>query len=322
MPGESVPTDEVVARLRVALAGFGGDAEDRDTALLWLLTAELLGQPRFGIGMLRAELERLQASTDRTGTAAFAAVGAVANLDALGLPGIVALAEASRRAGEMVDAHGAAVIGLRNVGATGILGCVARSLAEQGLIALVLAESAPMVAPWGGTAAAIGTNPIAFAAPRAGDVPLVVDFATAPMTLAALRGHRETGEPLAEGVGIDADGALTTDASALAAFLPATKMSSLVGLLVQMLAGVATGSTSGTAGGGPHALRGVTVIAFRPPSDEAAQGSVDLLQRWEAAGGHVPGRLDLLPSRLADLPATLTIDERMLPALPGDAASA
>ena len=38
---------------------------------------------------------------------------------------------------------------------------------EQGMVALSMCQSDPMVVPFGGTSNYFGTNPIAFAAPRA-----------------------------------------------------------------------------------------------------------------------------------------------------------
>ena len=41
-----------------------------------------------------------------------------------------------------------------------------------------MCQSDPMVVPFGGTSNYFGTNPIAFAAPRAGHEPVVFDMAT------------------------------------------------------------------------------------------------------------------------------------------------
>ena len=48
---------------------------------------------------------------------------------------------------------------------------------EQGMVALSMCQSDPMVVPFGGTSNYFGTNPIAFA-PRAGHEPVVFDMAT------------------------------------------------------------------------------------------------------------------------------------------------
>lgn len=315
-----VATTELIATLTAALEPFGGRAEDRDTAVLWLLAAELTGLSRFGIPMLRKELGRLRAAGVAPAAPSVTTHGAVSSIDAVGTPGPLALAAAARLAAQGVQESGAAVVGIRNVGATGVLGFAARQIAAHGATALVLAESGPVVAPWGGAAPAIGTNPLALAAPRQGLAPFVVDYSTAPLTLAAVREHEDRGQPLPAGVALDAAGAPTTVPGAMAALLPDSKIASLTGLMVQMLAGAATGSGGG-ATADRYGLRGVTLIAFRAPNADAAADSSSLLERWQAAGGHVPSRFDGVPTALAELPPELTLQAEALGALEGLGAS-
>lgn len=54
----------------------------------------------------------------------------------------------------------------------GQAGYHAERLAENGLAALVFGNSPKAIAPWGGSRGIFGTNPIAFAAPRANNAPL------------------------------------------------------------------------------------------------------------------------------------------------------
>ena len=56
------------------------------------------------------------------------------------------------------------------------LGAHVERLAERGLVALMVANTPKAMAPWGGNTALFGTNPIAFAAPRADGPPLVIDL--------------------------------------------------------------------------------------------------------------------------------------------------
>lgn len=160
----------------------------------------------------------------------------------------------------------------------------------------------------------IGTNPLALAVPRHDAPPFVMDFATAPLTVAAVRDSAARHAPLPEGTALDADGEPTTEASAVAAILPDSRIASLAGLAVQLLAGVATASTSG-ATGDPYAPRGLTLIAFRPPAEHAVRTGDDLLRRWSEAGGHIPARLDSMPQRLEDLPSRLPLTEMTQDAL-------
>lgn len=303
------PTETVLAVLREALRPFADDSRDGATAALWLLQAELLGQPKFGIGMLARELDGLDGleahGTPASKPAAIDCSSTTTRLDAGGVPGVLELARAVRIAGDRAQELGSAVVAIQNVGATGMLGAAARQLADAGLIALVLAESAPIVAPWGGSAAAIGTNPIAIAVPRQEAPPLVIDFATAPTTIAAIRDAAERGALLPAGLALDHTGAPTADPTAVGALLPPARINSLTGLAVQLLAGVAVGGASTTIRDGLHAPRGAIVIAFLPPNREAAAAASGLAEAWARAGGHVPGRFDPLPRSLDGLPAEL-----------------
>ncbi|GAA2459173.1 hypothetical protein GCM10009857_25010 [Agromyces soli] len=278
-----------------------------ELASRWLVEAELLGLPDFGIGMLRRDLGRLAAGSSLAQQAeppGPVSDAPTASIDASGRPGILALARATAVAAQRATTNGSAIVGIRGAGALGVLGLAARELAEQGFVAFLAAQAPPIVAPWGGTHAVVGTNPIAIAVPRPDTPPLVVDYATAPATMAALRRHRAEGRALPAGLAIDADGAATTDASRLAALVPASLLGSLTGLVVELLAGVVTGGR-----GAADGTRGAILIAVDASGTGAADvaaGAARFADEWQAAGGHLPARFDALPTRtstLAEQPA-------------------
>lgn len=211
--------------------------------------------------------------------------GAVRLLDATGLPGPLALAAAVRQAGGLARALGIGAVGARHAGGTGRVGAYLRDLADDGLIGLVLAHSGPRVAPFGGSAAVVGTNPLALTVPRA-EGAVVVDAATSAITLAELHRHRADGTPLPVGAAVDKAGVPTRAGDAAATLLPAGLLGSLLGLVVESLAGALLGAREDPPG------RGVLVIAFDP----IAFGTPDLADQverlsgqWAEAGGHVPG---------------------------------
>ncbi len=84
---------------------------------------------------------------------------------ALGLPPLV---EAARQ-------NGIAALAVGNSYACGSLGYFVEELAEQGMIALMVANASPSIAPFGGKTPFFGTNPLAFGVPREGCEPLVID---------------------------------------------------------------------------------------------------------------------------------------------------
>jgi (2R)-3-sulfolactate dehydrogenase (NADP+) len=87
-------------------------------------------------------------------------------------------------------------------------------LAEQGLVALFFANTPEAIAPWGGTRAVFGTNPIAFAAPLAGPASVVIDLALSKVARGNIVAAKQKGEPIPEGWALDKDGRPTTDAGA------------------------------------------------------------------------------------------------------------
>jgi len=84
-------------------------------------------------------------------------------------------------------------------------------LAEQGFAAIALTPSHSWVAPAGGTKPLFGTNPIAFAWPRADNHPFVFDFATSATARGEIELHRRAGETIAPGLALDRNGRPTVD---------------------------------------------------------------------------------------------------------------
>ncbi|WP_336800733.1 Ldh family oxidoreductase [Kaistia sp. MMO-174] len=87
-------------------------------------------------------------------------------------------------------------------------------LTAKGLVAIAMTPSHSWVAPAGGSRGALGTNPIAFGWPRAGQDPYVFDFATSAIARGDISLHKMAGKPLQPGWAIDLDGNPTTDAAA------------------------------------------------------------------------------------------------------------
>jgi len=94
----------------------------------------------------------------------------------------------------------------------GVMGTLVEQFADAGLIALMLANTPGGIAPWGGRTALFGTNPIAFAAPLAGDRPVVIDLSLSKVARGKIMAAKQKGEPIPQGWACDADGNPTTDA--------------------------------------------------------------------------------------------------------------
>ncbi|MEZ5651978.1 MAG: Ldh family oxidoreductase [Burkholderiaceae bacterium] len=119
-------------------------------------------------------------------------------------------------------------------------------LAGEGLFALSCVSYMPAVAPAGGTRPLFGTNPIAFAWPRPGATPIVLDMATASMARGEVAIAARDGRSVPPGTGLDAQGRPTTDPASIldGVLLPfgGYKGGGLA-LMVELLAGPMVGET-------------------------------------------------------------------------------
>ena len=138
-----------------------------------------------------------------------------ARLDGGNQNGMLAMHHATELALAKANAHGFAVIGINNIWMSGRSAFYVERLAQAGLIGLHTVASRPQVAPPGAARPALGTNPIAMGFPTEGD-PLLIDMGTSALMFTDLMHRKRMGQPLPEGVAIDAQGKPTTDpASAL-----------------------------------------------------------------------------------------------------------
>lgn len=95
----------------------------------------------------------------------------------------------------------------------GIAGWYAMRASDQGLLGMSFTNTSPLVAPTRAKGPALGTNPIALAAPGKDD-PFVLDMATCTVAVGKIEVSRRKGDPIPEGWGMDSDGKITTDPAA------------------------------------------------------------------------------------------------------------
>lgn len=140
--------------------------------------------------------------------------------------------------------QGIAALAINNAYNIAALWPEVETLAEQGLVAMAFTCANAYVAPAGGSAPLFGTNPMAFAWPRAGQPPVVFDQASSVAARGEIQLHLRDGKPLPEGWAIDRDGAPTTDP---AAALDGAQLTfggykgSSIALMVELLAGALVG---------------------------------------------------------------------------------
>src|SRR5262249_29860858 len=89
-----------------------------------------------------------------------------------------------------------------------------------GMAGIVLSASGPMMAYPGTRVPAVSSNPIAFAVPRKGGRPFLLDFSTGVVANGKIMGAADRGEKIPVGWGLDKDGNDTTDPKAVETLLP------------------------------------------------------------------------------------------------------
>lgn len=165
------------------------------------------------------------------------------------------------------------------------------AIAAQGLVGLAMTPSHSWVAPAGGTRGVFGTNPLAFAWPRAGTHPFVFDFATSAIARGDIELHAREGKPIPSHWALDRDGHPTTDARAALDGAMQTfggHKGSALAAMIELLAGALIGDLTSMEsqafddGAGASPCHGELVIAIDPQrfagSDEpAAQARAERL---------------------------------------------
>jgi len=246
-----------------------------------LIEAEALGLPRFGLDLLD------EWAADARPVPCIEGARALVWMDACGCFAPLAVASATLALARAAQELGLAAVFLRGVRGFGRLAPFVRHLADAGLVGVACAEGPPFVAPHGGVRAVIGTNPFAFAA-GSGSTRVLIDLASAGATMADVKTARLRGDPLPSGLALNSAGAPTTSAAEVAALLPrGGRIGSLVGLVVELLAGVVG------AGRGDPSGRGVFLLALDPAAADGDcpdwRAQLAALQRdWLDAGGHWP----------------------------------
>lgn len=201
-----------------------------------------------------------------------------------------------------VGDRGVACLSITRSYTASALGWFVDRLARSGLVSMAFTNSAPLVAPWGGKRRFLGTNPLAFAAPRPGGPPLVIDMATSATARVNVVEAASQGRPIPAGWALDRDGQPTTDPQraleGTVAPLGGYKGTGLA-LMVEILAAGLTGSNWSNAvvpmavNEGPPLGLGQLFLAFAP----ARLGVPAFSDRLEAMlkemlaeeGVHVPG---------------------------------
>jgi delta1-piperideine-2-carboxylate reductase len=243
---------ETLTELVVAVFTNRGMAEDDARTMAGVVVAaERDGTRSHGIQRIRGYVEsmesgwvdpRAEPAIQRTTTAMLSADGGNGFAQ-------IALSRAKSDLMALARQHGMAVLAIKNSHHFAALWPDIEPFAEAGFIALTVLNTRPWITAWDGAKRVLGTNPMAFACPRAGANPVVWDQASSTMSQGDVLLHATAGRPLPLGVGVDVEGRPCTDASGAlrdGALLPfaGTKGSSIA-FMVEILAAAFGGGRFG-----------------------------------------------------------------------------
>jgi (2R)-3-sulfolactate dehydrogenase (NADP+) len=227
----------------------------------------------------------------------------------------------------LVDATrecGVGIVAITHSYSAGVLGWFVERLADDGLVAIMFANSSSLMAPAGGRRPFFGTNPIAWAAPRRDGPPVVADLSSSAVAWVKVNAAAQAGEAIPLGWALDADGQPTTDATAALAgsMVPAGgHKGSALALLVDIMSGGVAGSNfsfeasnfGGNVGGPPDVGQVVLTI---DPTATMGEGfidriEVDLTALVAEPGVRLPGDQRLAHRRRAGADGVDVPDELM-----------
>ena len=264
-----------------------------------LVEAELRGHPSHGLQRLPrllARIERGLVAPNATGIQTWSGSAFLAVDGEAGLGPVVAHA-AIEKLVVRVEQTGIAIAGIRDANHLGMLALYAQSIAQRGLIGIVLTSSEALVHPYGGDKAMMGTNPVAIGMPTSGE-PYVLDMATSVVSMGKIHDYALKGEPIPPGWALGPDGAPTLDAQlaksgSIAPFGGAKGYGLGLGfeLLVASIAGTPPApDVRGTLDADHRANKGDVIIIVKPGSAGAGaivSGYLDMVRDSKSDGDAV-----------------------------------
>lgn len=203
--------------------------------------------------------------------------GAIITLNGRNAIGQIVAATAMNLAIERARNYGIGSVSVRDSNHFGTAMYFTLMAARRGCIGFIATNASPAMPPWGGRTKAVGTNPWSWAAPAGRHPPMVLDIANTAVARGKIHLARQRGEPIPLGWALDENGRPTTDPEAAlgGVTLPmAGHKGSGTALMMDVLAGVLSGSAFGSAVAGPfqserpgrvgHFVLALNIEAFMP----------------------------------------------------------
>ena len=253
----TLPSEPLAAAVHAIVVAAGSSGDEAAQVAQNLVEANLRGHDSHGVGMVPRYVDAVLEG----GLAVNAHVavrqdsGALLTLDGQRGYGQVIGSEAMALGIARAREHGVCVVGLAHSHHLGRIGHWAEQCIAGGLVSIhfVNVLSRPIVAPFGGRDARLGTNPFCVGIPRPGNEPIVLDFATSKIAQGKTRVAHNKGESVEPGTLIDDHGEPTTNPrftviEPLGALLPFGEHKGAgLALICELLGGALAGGDTGRA---------------------------------------------------------------------------
>jgi LDH2 family malate/lactate/ureidoglycolate dehydrogenase len=203
-----LPPADLIAVSTAILVATGTSPERAEVVARSLVEANIAGHDSHGVLRLMSYVEFAEGGAVQP-TAEPELVferGAVARIDGKRGWGQLAAQLAAATAVRLAASHGVGVVVVDRCGHVGRIGEYVETIAAAGFVGHALCNAEPAVAPPGTGVRALGTNPVAWAVPREGADPILVDFATSELAEGKLRVAVSRGEQLPVAAVVDAQG--------------------------------------------------------------------------------------------------------------------
>lgn len=211
-----IPVDQLRGTAHSVLHQIGIPPEEARIVADSLVRAEMRGIPTHGVNFLPMIAQRVKAGLIDVPTrlTVLSDEGTTTHIDGGNGLGQVAATRAMRSAIEKAKEFGTGISLVRNTNHIGLLAYFTLMAAEAGMIGVCSCNSAPAMAPWGGSEAFFGTNPFSIAAPGRGDFSVVLDMSTSVVARGKIRRAVRMNQTIPTGWAIDGTGEPTEDPAA------------------------------------------------------------------------------------------------------------
>lgn len=292
-----IAVDRLTRSAEALLAGLGASPAEAQTVARLLVKADLWGVHSHGVRAIAMYAGFIRSGAIKPGAKprVVRENAATAHLDGDHGFGQTVCIQAMEMAIAKARAVGVGWVGIFNCNHAGSLADYPLMAAEQGLVGFMVANSASVVAPFGGTKPVLGTNPLCWAFPTGGAHPIVFDMASSAITWGALAARHRKGETVEPGLILDVDGRPTTDparyfAEPGGAILPLGGHSGHKGYGLALVVDILGGALPGTGCGGAMEweAQGVSLMALDPASFGEPAAFKDHVDRLAARLKSVP----------------------------------